>query len=84
MDDLEKQLASVRAQAEQARRREAQAEAERQQAQGSLAAVEQMLANEFPELATMSPEELLQALRRTAEAEVSNVLTALAAAEGAA
>lgn len=84
MDDLEQQLAGVRAQAAQVRQRQAQAEAERQQAQGSLAAVDQMLKDEFPELAAQNPESLLDSLRQQAEAEVSNVLTALAAAEGVA
>jgi hypothetical protein len=83
MDDLEQQLASVRAQAEQARQRQARAEAERHQAQGSLAAADQTLRDEFPELVSQNPESLLDALRQQAEAEVSNVLKALAAAEGA-
>jgi hypothetical protein len=84
MDELEQRLAGVRALADQARQSQAQAEAERHQAQGSLAAIDQTLRDEFPELASQSPETLLASLHQQAEAEVSNVLTALAAAEGAA
>jgi hypothetical protein len=82
MIDLERQLASLRAQAEQSRHAQAAAEARRQQAEGAVASVRQTMAAEFPELAQRSPEDLLAALEQQAATEVTSVQQAIQAAEG--
>jgi hypothetical protein len=83
MIDLERQLASLRSQAEQSRRAQAAAEARRQQAEGAVAGVQQTMAAEFPELAQRSPEDLLAALEQQAATEVTSVQQAIQAAGGA-